>query len=260
MAYNTILVEKLAEEKMAVIKMNRPEARNAIDYIMRHEMYLAVAELEGDKDVRAVIITGGNEVFSAGADIAAMLEFSAHDTFNRLSLWELVNKMERSRKPYIAAIAGFSLGGGNELAMACDVRVAAESAKFGQTEINVGIVPGGGGLSRIARLVGMGKAKELVMTGKIIPAQEALDIGLINQVVPDDKLMEEAIKMAKLMTRHSPVAVYLAKYALNNAENMDTHTAESIENCCFSLAFASNDQKEAMRAFLEKRKPEYTGT
>ena len=259
MAYNTIIVEKLVDDNLAVITLNRPASRNAIDYVLRAELYDAVVELEADQEARAIIITGGDEVFSAGADIAAMLKQTAHETFNRLSLWELTNKMERSRKPIIAAIAGFALGGGNELAMACDVRIATENAKFGQTEINVGIVPGGGGLSRITRLVGIGKAKELVFSGKIISAQEALNIGMINQVVPNDKLMEEAVKMAKSMTKHSPIALGLAKYAINNAANMDIHTAESLENACFSLAFASSDQKEAMQAFLEKRKPEYTG-
>lgn len=159
----------------------------------------------------------------------------------------------------IAAIAGFALGGGCELAMACDVRIATEGTKMGQTEINIGIIPGGGGLSRLTRLVGMGKAKELVLTGKLISADEALRINLINKVVPEDKLMEEAMKMAGSMAKHSPVALGLAKYALENAANVDIMTAESIENSCFSLAFASEDQKEGMMAFLEKRKPQYKG-
>lgn len=259
MAYNTILVEKLEQEKVGLITLNRPEVRNAINYVVRQEMYQALSDLEADSEVVAIIITGGSKVFSAGADIAAMVEQTAQESFNRVSLWELGNKMGRSRKPIIAAIAGFALGGGCELAMACDLRIASENAKLGQTEINIGIIPGGGGLSRLTRMVGIGKAKEMVFTGKPIGADEAWRIGLVNKVVPEDQLMEEALKMARAISAHSPVALGLAKYALENAANMDLHTAESIENACFSLAFASTDQKEGMKAFLEKRKPAYQG-
>lgn len=259
MTYTTILVEKLEQDKVGLITLNRPEVRNAIDYVLRQEVYQAIAEWEPDPGVRAIIITGGDKVFSAGADIAAMVNQTAHEAFNRISLWELSNKMIRSRKPIIAAIAGFALGGGCELALCCDIRIAAESAKMGQSEINIGIIPGGGGLSRLPKLVGMGKAKELVFTGKPISAQEALRINLVNKVVPNDKLMDEALNMARDIAKHSSVALGLAKYALENAMNMDSYTAESIENACFSLAFASEDQKEGMKAFLEKRKPNYQG-
>lgn len=259
MSYTTILVEKLDKDKVGIITLNRPEVRNAIDYVLRQEVYQAIAEWEPDPDVRAIIITGGDKVFSAGADIAAMVNQTAQEAFNRVSLWELAGKMVRSRKPIIAAIAGFALGGGCELALACDIRIAGESAKMGQTEINIGIIPGGGGLSRLTKLVGMGKAKELVFTGRPISAPEALKINLVNKVVPDYKLMDEALDMARSISRHSSVALGLAKYALENASNMDTYTAESIENACFSLAFASEDQKEGMHAFLEKRNPKYQG-
>ena len=259
MAYKTILTEVNVQERVGIITLNRPEVRNAIDYVLRQEVYQAVVEFENNPAVGAIIITGGPKVFSAGADIAAMVKQTAHETFNRVSLWELANKMTKSRKPIIAAIAGFALGGGCELAMACDIRIATENTKIGQTEINIGIIPGGGGLSRLTRLVGMGKAKEMVLTGKPISADEALRINLVNKVVAEDKLMEEALKMAGSMAKHSPVALGLAKYALENAANVDIMTAESIENSCFSLAFASEDQKEGMMAFLEKRKPEYKG-
>jgi enoyl-CoA hydratase len=259
MAYSTILVEVIEQDKVGVITLNRPEVKNAIDYVLRQEVYQAVVDFEADSNVRAIIITGGDKVFSAGADIRAMLKQTAQETFNRVSLWDLAFKMERSRKPIIAAIAGFALGGGCELAMACDIRIASEGARMGQTEINIGIIPGGGGLSRLPKLVGVGKAKEMVFTGKIIDAQEALRINLINKVVPDDKLMEEAMKMAKSISKHSPVALGLAKYAIQNEANMDIYTAETMENACFSLAFASEDQKEGMTAFLEKRKPVYKG-
>lgn len=259
MAYNTILTEVKEQEKVGIITLNRPEVRNAINYVLRQEIYQAITEFENNPAVGAIIITGGPKVFSAGADIAAMVKQTAQESFNRVSLWELGNKMSRSRKPIVAAIAGFALGGGCELAMACDIRIATEGTKMGQTEINIGIIPGGGGLSRLTRMVGIGKAKEMVLTGKPINAAEALRINLVNKVVAEDKLMEEAIKMAGSISQHSPVALGLAKYALENAANVDMFTAESIENTCFSLAFASEDQKEGMMAFLEKRKPNYQG-
>jgi enoyl-CoA hydratase len=143
--------------------------------------------------------------------------------------------------------------------MACDIRIASESAKFGQAEINIGIIPGGGGTVRLTRLVGLGKAKELVLTGRMIDAAEALRINLVNQVVPDVQLMTAAMEMAKAISRHSPVALSLAKYAVQNAADADLHTARTIENTCFSLAFSSEDKTEGMRAFLEKRKPVYKG-
>jgi len=259
MEYETILVEKKEEGKIAVITFNRPEVRNAINPKMRMELLRAVNELEEDPEVRAVILTGGTKIFAAGADIAAMVNSTAMEMFGPAALWDVTFKIEESKKPYIAAIAGFCLGGGCELALACDIRIAAESAQMGQPEINIGIIPGGGGTVRLTRLVGMGKACEIVLTGKPIPANEALSIGLVNKVVPEDKLMEEAFSMAKSIIRHSPVAVGLAKYALKNAAEADLKTGKSIERACFSLAFASEDQKEGMRAFLEKRKPVYKG-
>jgi enoyl-CoA hydratase/carnithine racemase len=259
MNYTTILIERNIETRLGVISLNRPEVRNAINPEMREELSRAFDELEGDADVRAIIITGGPKVFAAGADIAAMAEKTAVEQFSRASLWDLTFKMEQSRKPIIAAIAGFCLGGGCELAMACDIRLAAESAKFGQAEINIGIIPGGGGTVRLTRLVGLGKAKELVLTGRMIDAREACRINLVNQVVPDERLMEASVEMAQMMTRHSPVALGLAKYAVQNAADADLHTARTIENACFSLAFASEDKTEGMKAFLEKRKPVYKG-
>jgi len=257
--YETIVVEKRESEKLAIITLNRPEVRNAINPQMRTELLEAMGALEEDPAVRAVILTGGTKVFAAGADISAMVNSTALDMFGPAALWDITFKMEESKKPYIAAIAGFCLGGGCELALACDIRIATESAQLGQPEINIGIIPGGGGTVRLTRLVGMGKACELVLTGRPIPAPEALAIGLVNKVVPEEKLLDEALSMAKAITRHSPVAVSLAKYAVKNAAEADLKTGKSIERACFSLAFASEDQKEGMRAFLEKRKPAYKG-
>jgi enoyl-CoA hydratase len=259
MSYTTIVVEKKAEEKLGIITLNRPEVRNAINGTVRTELFQAMVEMETDANVRAVIITGGPKVFAAGADIAAMIKNTALEMFGNSDLFDFTLKMEESRKPYIAAIAGFCLGGGCELAMGCDIRVAAESAQFGQPEINIGIIPGAGGTVRLSKLVGLGKAKELVLTGRMISAQEALSIGLVNKVVPDEKLMEETFAMAKLITRHSAVAVGLAKCSVQNAQDLDNYAGKIIERAAFSLAFASDDHTEGMSAFLEKRKPSYKG-
>ena len=215
--------------------------------------------METDVNVRAVILTGGAKVFAAGADIAAMVQNTAMEMLSNSELWDITLKMEKSRKPFIAAIVGFCLGGGCELAMGCDIRIAAHSAQFGQPEINIGIIPGAGGTVRLSKLVGPGKAKELVLTGKIISAEEALLINLVNKVVPDDKLMEEAFVMARMITRHSPVAVGLAKFSVQNSQNLSNYTGKIIERASFSLAFSSEDQTEGMKAFLEKRKPSYKG-
>ncbi|MDD5168453.1 MAG: enoyl-CoA hydratase-related protein [Syntrophales bacterium] len=260
MSYTTILVEKKPEEKIAIITLNRPDVRNAINPAMREDLARAISELEADAEVRAVILTGGPKVFAAGADIAAMVNSTAMDMFGGgAALWDLTFKMEESKKPFIAAIAGFCLGGGCELAMGCDIRIATEGAQFGQPEINIGIMPGAGGTVRLTRLVGIGKAKELCLTGRMVPAAEALAIGLVNKVVAEEKLLEEAIAMAKMISRHSPVAVGLTKYSVQNASQTDLRTGKSIERSCFSLAFASEDQTEGMKAFLEKRKPNYRG-
>jgi enoyl-CoA hydratase len=259
MSYTTIVLEKNLEDKVGIITLNRPEVRNAINTAMREELGRAFAEFEHDPEVRAIILTGGTKVFAAGADIAAMVSKTALEQFYRISVSDLTFLMEKIAKPIIAAIAGFALGGGCELAMACDLRIAAKSAKMGQAEINIGIIPGGGGTVRLTRLVGIGKAKELVMTGKIISAEEACRINLVNAVVEDEKLMEEALNMARMMTKHSPVALGLAKFSIQNGADVDLRTASAIENACFSMAFSSDDQKEGMRAFLEKRKPVYKG-
>jgi enoyl-CoA hydratase/carnithine racemase len=259
MSYTAILVENMVEDKIGIITLNRPEVRNAINPTMIEELGHALASFNKDQEIRAVIITGGAKVFAAGADIAVMVEMTALEQFSRMMLTDLTFQIERMAKPVIAAIAGFALGGGCELAMACDVRIAAKTAKMGQPEINIGIIPGAGGTVRLARLVGMGKAKELVMTGKIISGEEACRINLVNAAVEDERLMEAALEMARSMTRHSPVALGLAKYSIQNAAEADLRTAAHLERACFSIAFSSEDQKEGMRAFLEKRKPVYKG-
>jgi enoyl-CoA hydratase/carnithine racemase len=260
MTYSTIIAEKMPEKNIGIITLNRPEVRNAINQYMQEELLEVFGSWDADPQVRAVILTGGNQIFAAGADIAAMVKKTAWEQFHRSpSLLDLTYRIECLSKPIIAAIAGFALGGGCELAMACDMRIAGKSARMGQTEINVGIIPGAGGTVRLTRLVGIGKAKELVMTGKMISAEEACRINLVNAVVDDENVMEEAIALAQSMTRHSPVALGLAKYSVQNAAEANLQTATALENACFALSFSSEDQKEGMRAFLEKRKPQYQG-
>ena len=260
MNYTTIKADKMIENNIGIITMYRPDVRNAINQNMREEILDVITQWEVDTQVRAIILTGGSKIFAAGADIAAMVDKTACDQFHRCpSLLDLTFRIESLPKPVIAAIAGFALGGGCELAMACDIRIAGKSARLGQPEINVGIIPGAGGTVRLSRLVGIGKAKELVLTGKIISAEEACRINLVNAVVDDEKLLEESIAMARSMTKHSSVALGLAKYSIQNAADVNLRTGTALENACFALAFASEDQKEGMRAFLEKRKPQYRG-
>lgn len=260
MIHSTIITEKVPESGIGIITLNRPEVRNAIDPTMRAELMEVLSAWDADPQVRAVILTGGRHVFAAGADVAAMVAKTAFEQFQRpASLLEVTFRIERLSKPVIAAMAGFALGGGCELALACDLRIAGRSARIGQTEINVGTIPGAGGTVRLARLVGIGRAKELILTGKIISAEEAYRINLVNTVVDDDRLMEEAVAAAQAMTRHSPVALALAKYSIQNAAEASLQTAAALENACFALSFSSADQEEGMRAFLEKRKPHYQG-
>ena len=222
MSYATIIVEKKVEDKIGIITMNRPDVRNAINQTMRKELMQAFVSLGADPKVRAIILTGGSKIFAAGGDLAVMVTKTIFEQLYRSSsTFDVTFQMERTPKPIIAAIAGFALGGGCELAMGCDIRIAAKSARFGQTEINVGIIPGSGGTVRLTRLVGIGKSKELVMSGKIIGAEEACRINLVNAVVDEEKLMEEAIAMARAMTKHSPVALGLAKFSVQNAAEAD---------------------------------------
>lgn len=252
-----VLYEK--QGPIAVITINRPEARNALNEEVRNELYNALQEVNGDGAVRGVIITGGREVFSAGADIQAMSRATAVEVFYRQGLQRIIHLIETMPKPVLAAISGYALGGGCELALGCDVRIASETAVFGQPEIRIGIIPGGGGTRRLARLVGPGQAKDLIFSGRMIEAAEAYRIGLVEAVVPLDKLMEEAEKRMNSYIRHGAVALGAAKLAVNTGMDLDRTSADILENLCFALLFATEDQKEGMRAFLEKRKPEFKG-
>jgi enoyl-CoA hydratase len=259
MTYATILVEK--NQDIATITINRPSALNALNTQTIEELTTAVQELETDPTVHVVILTGKDKAFIAGADIKQM------QTMNPLEAKEFTTKghlllqlIEESRLPYIAAVNGYALGGGCEVMMACDLIVASSTAKIGQPEINLGIHPGFGGTQRLPRLVGPIKAKELLLTGDAIDAQESLRIGLINKIVEPDHLMTETLKIASKIAGKSTVQTRFIKELVNTGRNMDLSSANAFEKALFSTSFSTQDQKEGMTAFLEKRKPTFKGT
>ena len=246
---------------IAIIRIDRPEAMNSLNAQVLQELDDTVENIKADPTIQAVVLTGEGRVFVAGADIAEMQTFDekAGYEFGRLGQ-KVFRKMETMEKVFIAAVNGFALGGGCELAMACDIRIAGEKAKFGQPEVGLGITPGYSGTQRLPRLVGKAKAMELILTGTIITAEAAANIGLVNKVVPQETLMDEAIAMARKIAGNAPVAVAYSKKAIQEGlENPDMEKAIQIEADLFGKCFATKDQKEGMTAFLEKRKPEFTG-
>jgi len=261
MEYKNIIYAK--EKGVARITINRPEVRNALNRATRSELSYAIEEIEKDKDIRVVIITGaGDKAFISGADITEFREATPITIQEYTSTLgqELYNRIEDVSIPVIAMINGFCLGGGLELAMCCDIRIASENAKFGQPEIKVGFIPGGGGTQRLPRLVGWGKAKELIYTGQIIDAVEAEKIGLVEKVVPPDKLEEEVSQLAESIASKSPLIIKLAKKTINRGMSTDLAAGLNCERLMFALCFATEDCKEGINAFLEKRSPEFKGT
>ncbi len=216
--------------------------------------------IENDPEIRVVILTGSGNAFVAGVDITEMKDNNpvTIERFIKIAR-EAGDRIYHLSKPVIAAINGYAFGGGNELALACDLRIASENARFGQQEINFGIIPGGGAIQRLTRLVGMTKAKEIVYTGDVIDAKTALEIGFINQVVPPDKLMDEARKIAQKLVSKSSIALSYAKKAFNTGSDMSLSAAMDIDEGYFARCFALEDQKEGMQAFIERRKPEFKG-
>lgn len=243
---------------VALIQLNRPKELNALNLQLMQELRDTLKSLDQNDKVRAIIITGNEQAFAAGADIKQMADKTAIDMLmiDQFSTWDQIRK---TKKPIIAAVSGFALGGGCELAMTCDMIVASETARFGQPEIKIGVMPGAGGTQRLTRAIGKAKAMELVLTGRFISGEEALAYGLINKVVPVEMYLHEALQLAREIAQMSPVAAQLAKEAVNRS--FETHLDEGLyfERKNFYLAFASEDQKEGMKAFIEKRKPEYKG-
>ncbi|MFQ5891998.1 MAG: enoyl-CoA hydratase/isomerase family protein [Candidatus Methanofastidiosia archaeon] len=255
--YKNILLE--FKEKTAILTINRPEKLNAMDLKTISEIEKAIQELE-EKGTGVLIITGKGKAFVAGADIK---EMSNYDPIKALEFakagQETLELIENSKMIVIAAINGFALGGGCELALSCDLRIAGDGAKLGQPEINLGVIPGWGGTQRLSRLVGKAKAKELIFTGKKVNAQKALEIGLVNRVVPSEKLMEEALKLPDELNTKGFSSLLAAKKVINLGSNSDFKIAQDLEAESFALLFSTYDQKEGMRAFLEKRKPKFNG-
>ncbi len=255
MAFKTIVVE--IEDHVALIRLNRPEALNALNSMLLNELAQAVAEAEANDKVRCLVLTGSEKAFAAGADVKEMAGKSFVDVFTADLFGKQARAIENCRKPIIAAVAGYALGGGCELATMCDFIIAADSAKFGQPEINLGVVAGIGGTQRLTRFVGKSKAMEMHMTGRFMDAEEAERSGLVSRVVPAKKLMEEAMAAAQKITEKSQVAVMAVKEAVNRS--YETTMAEGIlhERRLFHALFASEDQKEGMDAFLEKREAQF---
>lgn len=258
MEYQKLIIER--QNRIAIVKINNPETLNALSTSLLRELGCAFKELEEDQDVDVIILTGEGRAFVAGADIAEMSVMKAQEgkAFGRLGA-EVFRKIELCVKPVIAAINGFALGGGCELAMACDIRIASSKAKLGQPEVGLGIIPGFSGTQRLPRLVGLGKAKELIYTASIIHADEACRIGLVNKVVEPDALMTEALGIATLIASKAQLAVRYSKEAVNRGVETDIDTGIALENMLFGLCFATSDQKEGMDAFLWKRTPEFKG-
>lgn len=249
------------EEGVAIIEINRPKALNALNCETLQELECCVGGIRINPEVAVIIITGaGEKSFVAGADIVEMSQMSAIEgrDFGRYGQ-EVFAKVENLPQPVIAAINGFALGGGCELACACDFRYAADSARFGQPEVGLGITPGFGGTQRLPRLVGTGVGKELLYTGNIIDAQEALRIGLVNKVLPKEELMAEVMKVAKKIRNNAKIAVQLSKIAVNRGIHADMTTGVAYEGEVFGLCFSTDDQKEGMSAFAEKRKAAFKG-
>jgi len=257
-AFINILLEKA--NQIAIVYINRPNALNALNYDTLLELKTVFTDLQKDPDVDVIILTGrGDKSFVAGADIAFMQNLSVFEgrEFARLGQ-EVFSLVETIEKPIIAAINGFALGGGCELAMSCDFRVASYKARFGQPEVGLGIIPGFGGTQRLPRIIGSGMAKQLIYTADIIDANEALRIGLINAVVPAEELLDTAKQIAQRIISKGPLAVRLAKASINAGIETDIDRAMLIEADAFGLCFATNDRKEGISAFLEKRSPNFT--
>ena len=256
MTYQFILTE--THKNVGLVRFNRPKELNALNSVLMEELIAAVEAFDQDPAIGCLVITGDERAFAAGADIREMAGAGTVEMLTRdaISRWDRLRKI---RKPVIAAVSGYCLGGGNELAMACDMIVASETARFGQPEINIGVMPGAGGTQRLTRAVGKALAMEMVLNGRMLTAEEALRFGLVNRVAPVEVYLDEALALAQSIAGRAPIAIRLAKEAVNNA--FETYLADGLadERRAFYVLFSTEDQKEGMAAFVEKRKAEWQG-
>jgi enoyl-CoA hydratase len=257
-SYETLLVT--TEDRVAVITINRPDKRNALSTTVRREIIEALDALRDNDAVRVIVFTGaGEKTFIAGADIAEFAQRTAVEQREAMVGRRIFDEIAAYPKPVIAMINGFALGGGCELALACDVRIAARSARFGQPEIRLGLIPGGGGTQRLPRLIGSGRALRLILSGELIDAAEAHRIGLVDELVDDTELRAHTLELARAIAAHSPLALRLAKAAVASAAETPLAAGLAYERELFITAFASDDRAEGVTAFLEKRQPEFSG-
>ena len=255
MSYELIKVEE--KGRVGVITLNRPKQLNALSPQLMQELGAALQAYDGNEGIGAIVITGSEKAFAAGADIAAMKDYSYMDAYMADYVTRDWEHLRRIRKPVIAAVAGYALGGGNELAMMCDIVIAAENARFGQPEVNLGVMPGAGGTQRLPRAVGKAKAMDICLTARMMDAQEAERAGLVSRVVPLDKLMDEALAVADKIAGYSLPVVMMIKESINRAYESTLAEGVLFERRLFHSQFALADQKEGMAAFLEKRKPTF---
>lgn len=256
MEFKNLIIQR--EGNIRIVKINNPQSMNALNSEVLSELDQAFYEIGNDPQTNVVILTGEGRAFVAGADISQMSTMNATQGKDfGVQGSKVFRKIELLPKPVIAAINGFALGGGCELALACDIRIASAKAKIGQPEVGLGITPGFSGTQRLPRIVGEGRAKELIYTAKAITADEAFRIGLVNRVVEPEQLMDEAMALAKTIAKNAPIAVRFSKEAVNRGMQTDIDTAIAIENDLFALCFSTEDQKEGMKAFFEKRPAEW---
>lgn len=253
-----LLLEKAARPGVALVRLNRPESLNALNRALVSDLTQMLLELDQDPEVRVMVITGNERAFAAGADIKEMAGDSAVDML-LLDQFQKWDQIKRLKKPLIAAVSGYALGGGCELAMLCDIIIASETAQFGQPEIKIGVIPGAGGTQRLVRIIGKSRAIEYILTGRFFSAQQAYEWGLVSRVVPVELYLEEALRLAEEIASMPPIAVQLAKQSILKSYEMSLEEGLHFERKNFYLLFATEDQKEGMRAFSEKRPPQWKG-
>jgi enoyl-CoA hydratase len=256
MTYKTVITE--VRGKVGIVRLNRPEARNAFNQLLLQEMFEALEAFDRDDGIRALVLTGDEKAFAAGADIKEMAEASPFEMIQGRRV-DVFDRMRALRKPVIAAVSGWALGGGCEVALSCDLIVASETAKFGQPEITIGVIPGAGGTQRLARLLGKHLAMEMVLNNRTLTASEAQQLGMVNRLVPVEKCLDEAVALAGEIAERAPLAVMMGKNSVNAAFETSLTEGLAAERRNFHVLFATLDQKEGMQAFSEKRKPAWKG-